>query len=152
MSNRFLVFQSKTHSYLCCTLIILTLFIGYLSYQLDYVWMYAVSILFSIIVALTLSFLYAHITVSDHGIQLWYGFFLRYRLPWEDILCCGTFSFKIPGSQWEEEYIYFSKKPVSYRSLVTGRTLPAQSDTFLFMTKQNNALIQIRQYFPNFKG
>lgn len=152
MPNRFLVFQSKTHSYLRCILIILTIFIGYLSWQVGYVWMYAVSILFSIIATIFLFFLYAHITVSNSGIELWYGFFRRYRLQWKDVLCCGTFSFKIPGSQQEEEYLYFSQKPVSYRSLVTSKTLPTQSDTFLFMTKQNKALILIRQHFPNFKG
>lgn len=151
MSKRFLVFQSKTHRYLRCTVIALTFFLFALSYRLGFTWLYAVSVLFFLIAVLFLGLLYAYVTVSSSGIRLQYGFFRRYSLQWEEILCCGTFSLRILGAEREEEYIYFSKRPVSYPSLVAGKTLPAQSDTFLFMTKQNKVLPLIKQYFPRFK-
>lgn len=151
MRNRFLVFHSITHSYLRCMLMLLTLFYFYLSSQLGYIWLYAISFIFLIIVVITMSFLCSYITISDSGIKLQYGFWRCYELRWEDILCCGTFSLKILGAVREEEYIYFSKKPVSYRNLVTSKILPAQSNEFIFLSKQNKAFISIKKYVPKFK-
>lgn len=151
MHNKFLVFRSKTHSYLRCSLILLTPFFFYLSNELGYVWLYAVSIIFLLIVVLTLTFLYAYVTISDSGIKLRYGLFRCYNLRWEEILCCGSFSLKIMGAMHDESYIYFSKKPVSYRNLISSAILPAQSNDFIFLTKQNKALVLIKEYYPKFE-
>ena len=151
MRNRFFVFQGITHSYLRCSLMSLVLFIFYLSSQLDYIWLYAISVIFLIIAVITMSFLCSYITISDSGIKLQYGFWRCYEQRWEDILCCGTFSLKILGAVQEEEYFYFSKKPVSYRNLVTSPILPAQSNDFIFLSKQDKALISIKKYVPKFK-
>lgn len=98
-----------------------------------------------------MSFLYSYITFSDSGLKLQYGFWKCYKLRWEDVLCCGIFSLKISGAVREEEYIYFSNKPVSYRNLVTSKILPAQSNEFIFLSKQHKALISIKKYFPKFR-
>ena len=98
-----------------------------------------------------MSFLCSYITITDSGIKLQYGFWRCYELRWEDILCCGTFSLKILGAVQEEEYCYFSKTPVSYRNLVANPILPAQSNDFIFLSKQNKALISIKKYVPKFK-
>lgn len=151
MRNRFFVFRSITHSYLRCSLIFLTLFIFHLSGRLGFSWLYVISVIFLIIVVMIMSFLYSYITVSDSGIKLQYGFWRRYELRWEEVLCCGTFSLKILGAVREEKYIYFSQKPVSYHSLVTSPILPAQSNEFIFLSMQNNALDSIQKYVPKFK-
>ena len=48
----------------------------------------------------------------------------------------------------EGSYIYFSKRPVSYRSLVSSPILPAQSNDLIFLAKQNKALALIKEYYP----
>ena len=151
MHNKFLVFHSKTHSYLRCSLILLTLFFFYLSYELGYIWLYAVSIVFLLIVVLTLSFLYSYVTISDGGIKLRYGLFRCYNLRWEEILCCGSFSLKIIGAMHDESYIYFSKKPILDRKLISIPILPAQSNDLIFLTKQNKALVLIKEFYPKFE-
>lgn len=151
MQNRFLVFKSKTHQFLRGCLMFLTFFLFYLSCQLGYVWLYGVSVLFLIIVLISLSFLYAFITVTDRGLSLQYGFWKNYQLNWEDILCCGVFSLKISGAVKQEDYIYFSKTPIEYHSLITGNTLPAPSSTFLYLTKQKTFLITLEKYAAKHK-
>ena len=151
MQNKFLVFQSKTHSYLRCSLILLTLFNFYLSSQLGYIWLYAVSIIFLIIVVFAMAFLYSYVIVSDDGLKLQYGARKCYNLRWEEILCSGSFSLKILGAMHDESYIYFSKKPISYRNLISSPILPTQSNEFIFLTKQNKALVLIKEYYPKFE-
>ena len=151
MQNKFLVFQSKTHSYLRCSLILLMLFNFYLSNLLGYIWLYVMSILFLIIIVLALFFLYSYVTVSDSGIKLQYGILRCYNMRWEEILCSGSFSLKIMGAMHDESYIYFSKKPVSYRNLISSAILPAQSNDFIFLTKQDKALALIKEYYPRFE-
>lgn len=151
MQNKFLVFHSKTHSYLRCSLMLLTLFDFYLSSQLGYIWLYAISVIFLIIVVCTLFFLYSYVTISDSGIRLQYGLFRCYKLRWEETLCCGSFSLKTMGAIHDESYIYFSKKPVSCCNLISSAMLPPQSNDFIFFTMQNKALVLIKEYYPKFK-
>ena len=151
MKDKVLVYQNMTCRYLRCVLAASTLFMFYLSGLLGYIWLYAISTIFLIIVVIMMSLLYSYVAISDRGIELHYGFWKSYELKWEDVHCCGTFSLKILGAVQKEEYIYFSRKPVTYYNLVNSVTLPAQSKDFLFFSKQNKALASIKNHIQKSK-
>lgn len=149
--NRFRVFSTKTHSYLRILLAIIVALNFYISSQLDYLWLYCISFVLLIIVTITMSFLYSYVTLSSRGIRLRYGILKTYEIRWEEVQCCGTFSLKILGAEQKEEYIYFSKKPISYSRLVASNTLPSQSHEFIFMAKQNRILSSIIELWHDAK-
>lgn len=150
--NRFRVFSTKTHSYLRILLAIIVALNFYISSQLDYLWLYCISFVLLIIVTITMSFLYSYVTLSSRGIRLRYGILKTYEIRWEEVQCCGTFSIKILGAEQKEEYIYFSKKPVSYSRLVASNTLPPQSNEFIFLAKQNSILPSINELWHDGKA
>lgn len=150
--NRFRVFSTKTHSYLRILLAIIVALNFYISSQLDYLWLYCISVVLLIIVAITMTFLYSYVTLSSRGIKLRYGILKTYEIRWEEVQCCGTFSLKILGAEQKEEYIYFSKKPVSYSRLVASNTLPSQSHEFIFIAKQNRILSSINELWHDAKA
>lgn len=152
MRDRYLVFATKTHRYLRTLFIVLVVFNFYLSSQLGYIWLYSVSWIFLVIAAISMSFLCSCVTFSSNGIKLRYGFWTTYELRWEEVQCCGSFSLKILGAAQKEEYIYFSKKQVSYSQLVTSNTLPPQSNQFIYLSRQNGVLLSVQRWWDDGKG
>lgn len=150
-ANRYLVFYTTTHSCLRVFLTLLMLFSFYLSILLGYLWLYCISFALLIIIIYFLSVLYSHVSFSNQGIKLRYGLCKAYEMGWEEVVCCGTFSLTILGASREEEYIYFSKKPISHFRLELDKTLPPQSDDFIFLSKQKNAIVSVGRFWNSTK-
>lgn len=71
------------------------------------------------------------------------GFVCIREMQWPDILCCGRFSLRVLGSDHMESYLYFSRKPVNYGTLVSSKVLPKQTEDFLFMSVRPDILAAI---------
>lgn len=150
--KRFLAYSNKTHSTLRILLVILVAVLFYIAWEVDFLFLYGAAFVVLIIAAITMSFQYSYVTLSDRGIALKYGSLKTYEIRWEEVQCCGTFSIRILGAEQKEEYIYFSKKPVQYSRLVTGNTLPRQSPDFIFMALQDNILSAVNELWNNTKA
>ena len=147
LRNRYLAFSSKRYRYLRFLLAIVVAASFYVSALPGYLWLYCASFALLLILVAAMSFLYSYIAFSDVGIKLRYGLWKTYEIEWEDVLCCGTFFLPEVGTGRngkKEEYIYFSKKPVSYSRLCTSNTIPPQSNNFVYFIKQDSILSAIQ--------
>lgn len=151
MTNKYPVYSANSSRCLRWMLIILVLICFYVSALTGFVWLYCISAILLVIAGYFLSLLYSTVSFSDEGIRLRYGFFRVYTMKWEDVLCCGSFTISILGASEKEEYLYFSKKPVSPPRLAAGRTLPAPSGDFLFLGKQEKAVQAVNCFWNSTK-
>ena len=152
LSNRYPVYSAKSSRCLRWMLILLVLVCFYVSAVTGFVWLYGVSAVLLVIAGYFFSLLCSTVSFSEEGIRLRYGFFRTYTMSWEDVLCRGSFTVTILGASGKEEYLYFSKKPVSYSRLVSSRTLPTPSGDFLFLGKQEKAVESVNHFWKNPKA
>lgn len=155
LRNRYLAFSSKQYRYLRLLLAIVVAASFYVSALTGYLWLYCASFVLLMILVAAMSFLYSYVAFSDVGIKLRYGLWKTYEIEWEDVLCCGTFF--LPGvgtgrNGEKEEYIYFSKKPISYSRLCTSDTIPPQSNNFIYFIKQDSILSAIQELWHDKKA
>ena len=152
LSDRYPVYSANSSRCLRWMLIILVLICFYVSALTGFVWLYCISAILLVIAGYFLSLLCSTVSFSDEGIRLRYGFFRVYAMKWEDVLCCGSFTISILGASGKEEYLYFSKKPVSPSRLAAGRTLPAPSGDLLFLGKQEKAIQAVNCFWNSTKA
>lgn len=155
LRNRYLVFSSKRYSFLRLLLAIIIASSFYISNLTGYLWLYGVSFILLLIVVATMNFLYSYVVISDIGIKLCYGLWKTYEIRWEDIQYCGVFSLAVLGAwrdEEQEEYIYFSKKPVPYSQLHRSNTIPPQSGDFVYFVKHDSVLLTIKEMWHDKKA